>query len=494
MDSLSTRLNTALRLLIAGQEFSEIPDVAFYSDIEDQWKNGYRDTLRSSILDQEYGPRHTEIVDYPKNSISVRPLARFSARDRLIYDALVFDIAAEVDEHRHSSVYSYRWNHRASEPIFWSYSWKLMRRNSLRVLSRNRRLHMASLDVSSFYEHIDVDYLSEDLNLMVPNELAVRRVSTFLDKFQNVNHAWGLPQGSDASGILANVYLASTDQYLARNRVPFFRYSDDISVFDDDWNSLRDILIGVNKIFRARKLSMAAHKTTIVDHDTACNRLKNAREASIDHGVFVGDPEVDADIHSYFDEVSKWGDVDTRRLRFALNKLRRRHDDYAVSWCLNNLRYIAHVGKEVFAYLAVCEHRLPEIQRKLTSFMNSQGSNSYPYIEQRVLRYVIRMNVNSEQMKEAAWGILHDRNREEFPREFAARYLGRCASVAESQLLRHEFEREPSEAMRRALLISLYESSYLSVRYRRDVENSFPYLRWLCAYLEKNPKIPTSRG
>ncbi|MFI2378987.1 reverse transcriptase domain-containing protein [Streptomyces sp. NPDC018964] len=493
MEDLSARLDTALKALVDDQEFSEIPDVALYADVQDQWHKGYREALERSILEGDYGPRHTEIVDYPKNAISVRPLARFSARDRLIYDSLVFDLAEEVDRHRHQSVYSYRWNHKTGALIFWSYSWKLMRRNALRTLKRNHRFHMATLDVSSFYEHIDVELLSEDLGIMVSNELAVSRVSVFLRKFQNINHAWGLPQGSDASGILANAYLASVDQFLSRNRIPFFRYSDDISVFDESWNSLRDVLVDVNKIFRARKLSMAGHKTGIVDYDTAYDRLKNARESSIDHAVFVGDPEVVHEIRDYFDEICEEPEIDIRRLKYALNKLRRQGDDYAVSWCLNNLRYIAHVSKEIFAYFAVCGHRLPEIRRKLTDFMHSSASPSYPYIEQRILRYFIRMNEESEYMKEAAWNILYDRNREEFPREFAARYLGRCASVAESQLLRHEFEREPSEAMRRALLLALYESAYLSERYRRDVHHSFPGLKWLCAYLEQNPKVPTSR-
>ncbi|MFD9104106.1 hypothetical protein ACFVZN_23845 [Streptomyces virginiae] len=119
MENLKLRLDTALRLLISARDFSDIPDVAAYADIADQWASGYRDSLEISILDGDYGPRHTEIVDYPKSSLAVRPLARFSARDRLVYDALTFDLAAEIDQHRHTSVYSYRWSHTMHEPMFW---------------------------------------------------------------------------------------------------------------------------------------------------------------------------------------------------------------------------------------------------------------------------------------------------------------------------------------------------------------------------------------
>ncbi|WP_318202546.1 hypothetical protein [Streptomyces sp. SCL15-4] len=149
MDDIAEQLTTALRLLISGQEFSEIPDVAVYADVADQWNKGYCDELAAVIRDGNIGPSHTEIVDYPKNDIAVRPLARFSARDRLVYDALIFGIAAEVDKARHSSVYSYRWNHRAEIPISWKTSWTMMRRRAKVHMIGNRKLKMASLDAAT---------------------------------------------------------------------------------------------------------------------------------------------------------------------------------------------------------------------------------------------------------------------------------------------------------------------------------------------------------
>jgi hypothetical protein len=87
---------------------------------------------------------------------------------------------------------------------------------------------------------------------------------------------------------------------------------------------------------------------------------------------------------------------------------------------------------------------------------------------------------------------MEDKNREEFPREFAIRYLGGVVSASEAQLLRHKFEGEASLSMRRAYLIALYEAGRLSSRYLDDVQNSLPGLRWTCSYLGEFPKIPTS--
>lgn len=489
---LEAALTTAKNLLIGNPEYSEIPDVAGYADIQDQWDKGYRATLEAAILDGDCIPRHTEIVDYPKNAITFRPLARFSARDRLIYDALIFSVAASVDRQIRKPVYSYRWSHKEGRPIFWFRPWRNMQRAARQQLEIDKSMRMATLDVSSFYEHVDVEILADDLGCLSRKAQRSKNLSRFLISFQRINHAWGLPQGSDASGILANLYLAPVDEYLFKNGFRYLRYSDDIMIFRRDWTELRDVLSEINRILRARRLSMSAHKTGIWEPEEAFERIHDVRKASLSAACDIGIPGAYIEVRQYFDEITK-GDVsDTRSLRFVINRLAKLEDDYAVSWCLDNLPFIAHVAKEVFSYLRVFEGRVDEIRRKLVNFMRSGASESYPYLEQRILRYFLAMGLRDHQLKESAWLILEDRNREDFPREFASRYIGRAASVSEAQLLRHKFEEEPSVTMRRALLMSLYESKNLSRRYLRDVEEYLPQLKWVCRFLRSEPRIPVS--
>ncbi|MEU7239024.1 RNA-directed DNA polymerase [Streptomyces sparsogenes] len=489
---LTRELTTAKDLLISNQDYSEIPDVAAYADIEHQWERGYRKTLEAAISDGDCTPTHTEIVDYPKNAITFRPLARFSARDRLMYDALIFSVAGSIDRHVRKSVYSYRWDHRKRRPIFWFQPWRRMQATARRSLQADRSLRMATLDVSSFYEHIDVDILADDLACLSRSSDASKNLNRFLVSFQRINHAWGLPQGSDASGILANLYLCPVDEYLAKNEIRYLRYSDDIMIFRQDWTELRDFLGEINRILRARRLSISTQKTGIWEPEEALHRIHDVRKASLSAACDMGIPGTHVEVRQYFDEIVKEESSDTRSLRFVINRLGKLEDDYAVSWCLGNLPFIAHVAKEVFSYLSLFRGRVNEVQKRLVDFMRSGGSESYPYLEQRILRYFLVMNLRDYRMKETAWGILEDRNREDFPREFASRYLGRSASVAEAQLLRHKFEEEPSVTMRRALLMALYESSNLSSRYLNDVEEYLPQLKWVCKFLRSGPRIPVS--
>ncbi|WP_162002552.1 RNA-directed DNA polymerase [Streptomyces sp. CB01881] len=489
-------MDLAKRLLVPGragdQDYSAIPDVAGYADIQDQWLAGYRKTLLSSIRDGDCTPTYTEIIDYPKDSINFRPLARFSARDRIIYDALIYLVTPDIDRHLDRRVFSYRWDHQRREPHFWSKLWRQMQRVSRRHLEADPWPRMATLDAASFYEHVDIDILSDDLSCISKNRYDTQRLTRFLTAFQRINHAWGLPQGSDASAILANLYLTPVDEFLRKSGIPFARYSDDIRIFHPDWTELRDILGEINRILRSRRLSMSAQKTAILEQQDALTRIHDPRLASLSASCDIGIPGAQEEVRMYFDKAIKEEQLSQTAIRFALNRLVKLRDDHAVSWCLENLHYLPHISKELFRYLGACKSRAVEIKHELSLFMTSGASSSYPYLEQRILRYFLSAEERSPQLKDAAWMILEDRNREDFPREFAVRYLGRDASIGESQLLRHRFEDEPSIAMRRALLMALYESGNLSERYLNEVEEYLPPLKWVCRYLRTQPKIPIS--
>ncbi|MEE1837449.1 RNA-directed DNA polymerase [Streptomyces sp. SP17KL33] len=461
-----------------------------YEDVHHQWDRGYREMLEEAILAGDCGPTQAEIVDYPKSDISVRPIARFSARDRIIYDALVFGIAGDVDRQIHRSVHSYRWHHSEGVPIFWFGPWKRMRRLALKTLRADSNLRMASVDVSAFYEHIDVDILADDLACMTGSAEITLSLQGFLKRFQNVNHAWGLPQGPDSSGILANLYLSPIDGFLDRNKLRFLRYSDDMMIFHRDWTVLRDVVVEVNSLLRSRRLAISSHKTRIRDPEGAIRHVHDVRRASLQHSVDIGLPEANHSVRKYFDEITKSSVIDGGSVRFTINRLAKLRDDYAVGWCLDNLVFLLHSVKEVFSYLGAAKSRSLEIQRHLVRFMESSESSSYPFIEQRILRYFLSLHIKSERMKEAAWKILEDRNREDFSREFASRYIGKYASVVDAQLLRHRFEEEPAITMRRALLCAMYESGNLSSRYISEVEASFPQLEWVCAFLRSDPLVP----
>ncbi|KQX16818.1 hypothetical protein ASC82_00750 [Streptomyces sp. Root431] len=192
----------------------------------------------------------------------------------------------------------------------------------------------------------------------------------------------------------------------------------------------------------------------------------------------------------YFSSITATASPDMRDLKFALNRLRQTRDDYAVQWCLENLKYVANLAREIFNYFESMPGWSSRITKSLSDFMENSESRSYPYLEQRILKYFIKSGIRDEVMLQRAWHILQDRNRVRFPREFAARYIGNHARLAESQLLLHMFEGEPDSDMRRALLVALYDANYCSPRLLNRVTGAFPDLKWICGYLINSPQLP----
>ncbi|MFD8375264.1 RNA-directed DNA polymerase [Streptomyces sp. NPDC059688] len=487
--TLKRELNVAKRLLLRSQAASEIPDIIAHADLDHQWYE-IRDVIDKEVQDEKCGPLNTEILEYPKGAIDVRPLSRFSVRDHLVYDALVYRLASAIDANISRNVYSYRWNSKTSQMGFPISAWLRMRMRSIKLIKRDPSLRFASTDVSSFYEHVDIATLTDDLYAVTPDGWTLKRLNKFLANFQDINHAWGLPQGSDASGILANLYLAPVDEYLRKSNLRFVRYSDDMMIFHSDWNTLRDALAGVNRILRSRRLSAAGSKTRIWEPKQAREFLDDTYKTALAYSIDIASPGSKEELRHYFQEIIAQEPLDMRDLKFALNRFRQIRDDYALQWCLENLRFVANLAREIFNYFESLRGWSQRISKSLCEFMEQGESRSYPYLEQRILRYFIKTGIRDDVMLERAWDILQDRNRVKFPREFAARYIGNHARLSESQLLLHGFEEEPDGDMRRALLVALYDANYCSPRLLRKVQGAFPELRWICAYLLGSPQLP----
>ncbi|MEU1707539.1 RNA-directed DNA polymerase [Streptomyces sp. NPDC005706] len=481
--NLTDRLSKAKDLLIGDEPFAELPDVIGYQDIVHQWDRGYRARLEALIRSGDTGPVGAQIHDFPKNETAVRPLAHFDPRDRIIYEAMVYRLAPRIDRHLHPYVYGYKWWHRLARPVPWSACWRRMKESTRSTLRRNPALRIAHTDVSAFYEHIDIGSLVESLYDLDGDESPGEDLAAVTD-------ARGLPQGPDASGILANLVLMPIDAFLAREKFPFARYSDDIRIFHRDRTALRDVLIEITRLLRGMGLTIAGAKTRILDPEEGLAEELDTRYSSLKHAVKNGVPGSRDKVREEFESLDKEGTFSGTKTRFVLNRMSELGDDYAVSWCLESLERTPHAVTEVFRYLAITgRSREREITSHLARFIDQGVSASFPFTEQRILRYFLSTQDSPAKTKEAAWMVLEDRNRQDHSREVAARYAGKHASLAESRILRNRFEREQIPAVRRALLVGLYESGHLTSDYLSKVKDAYAHLRWTCTFLATEPDI-----
>ncbi|GLY51891.1 RNA-directed DNA polymerase [Lentzea sp. NBRC 102530] len=441
------------------------------------------------IHDDNVRPTGVQIVDYPKDVINVRPLARFTIDDHLIYSTLVFQIARSIDNTIGRAVHSYRWlwnDNGFRAPVR---SWIRMQRRCRSLLKKDGTLKLAKTDISSFYEGVDLDTLVDDIDYLDIGNYNPGRLRGFLDGFQEAHHAWGLPQGLDASGLLANLYLTPVDEYLRRRKLQYFRYSDDIDIFSRDWEELREAISDINKILRAKRLSMSAAKTRIYEPDEALRKFDDTEKEALQYNIDIGSTSSPDEVKAFFIKASEADPLSARDIRWSLRRLGQFGVDYAIGWAFDNLVRSPHLARTIFDYLHYFPSETGKISRHLSK-LAKDTSWLNPHLKKEIFRYFLTAQIDDRAIRELAWLALDDQNTETFVREFATRYIGRTSKFGDGPRIKHAYESESNLYMRRALLIAMYESRYCPTRMLSGLTKESTLLRWTASYLLQEPKVP----
>ncbi len=121
-------------------------------------------------------------------------------------------------------------------------------RDAMKRLLAHRRIGQGwclKVDVSNYFNSIDVEILLDKLSFVREDEPALyelfRRIllnRTVLYRGQLIEEAHGAMAGIPVAPFFANIYLGDTDAFFEKEKVPYFRYSDDILLFADSREEL----------------------------------------------------------------------------------------------------------------------------------------------------------------------------------------------------------------------------------------------------------------
>ncbi|WP_327073372.1 RNA-directed DNA polymerase [Kitasatospora purpeofusca] len=479
-------LDLAHRRLVSGEIRREIPDIINLADINRMWFM-IRPALLEFLQGPYPGPERIELVEHPKNQISVRPIARFGLRDRLIWDALGLEISSIVDGIIPGNIYSHRGNKPSSHSV---HHWLRMREKARRILRNDDRVIMARTDVAAFYENVDHEIMAMDLlSAGVPQHTA-NTVHFFLERYQQQSRAWGLPQGSSTSGVLANIYLLPVDELIRQSGTVHVRYSDDMYLFDTGQDRLRATLLHANQAMRSRRLSMSGPKTEILDREESEKYLDDSLKDTISYMLGLGKPWARKMLRILFKEAILSKPPNERDIKFALPRFRKKRDEEALAWALEHLKDLHHLSDHLMRYCEAFRLKRKDLCTAIEDLLETVDLSSYPYLERNILQACLRGQISSPIIKEHAWRVLRDQNRTNLPREFAARYIGLHGSAADGPLLRLQYECEHQDSVHRAILVSLYEADYLPRGLLANLSKSRLDIRWTAEYLLRSPQIP----
>ncbi len=123
--------------------------------------------------------------------------------------------------------------------------WEAIRR--IRSTKDLEQKYCLKVDISNYFNSIDVDILLEKLNFIRDTDVSLYELFKKILKENRVTESTkllfekhGAMAGTPTSPFFANVYLRDVDYYFNELGVLYFRYSDDILIFADSLEQLKD--------------------------------------------------------------------------------------------------------------------------------------------------------------------------------------------------------------------------------------------------------------
>jgi hypothetical protein len=251
-------------------------------DLRDEWFPDpilYKDVLNANLLqcyfeknpDALFGSR-AEQFNLPKSGFTIRCSLYTSIHDRIICQAIVDDLIEICDPQFSECVYGQRL--KTGKNVFMFEhgveAWKnFVMDISAEIFGSNNVLLVA--DIQSYFEFISFSTLSRSLDDMGASggRLGRNGVKVLLSLLRqwSPHSSLGIPQNTDPSSFLGNVYLHAVDQKMISMGYNYFRYMDDIRIICKDKYHARRALRDLSVELRRRKLSLNAEKTKILYQD-----------------------------------------------------------------------------------------------------------------------------------------------------------------------------------------------------------------------------------
>jgi len=240
---------------IDGMETEELRD----------WLGKNINTLRNSLLNEQYKVEPVRKAEIPKPDGGKRMLGIPTVKDRLIQQAIQQELSLYYDPLFSENSYGFRPGRSAHQAIL---------RASEYI--KEGKEWVVDIDLEKFFDRINHDRLMQRLSKGIGDKRLLRLIRAYLkaglmDDGLIEQRIAGTPQGGPLSPLLSNIVLDELDKELERRGHSFCRYADDCNIYVRSRKAGERVMSSmVNFIERKLKLKVN-HEKSGVRH---CSEVK----------------------------------------------------------------------------------------------------------------------------------------------------------------------------------------------------------------------------
>jgi len=263
-----------------GKDIKDFFGIEIYSTNLD--KNLIR--LSEAIIKGEFKPQRPFKYYEPKASKTHRTKSVLSIEDSLVYQAIADNVAANNYKRlaeNNSFVFGSVLHPEVekgldllSEPdadfYFFEYYIPLYNKfiNSVNTEIGNTNIRFKlETDITGFFDCIPHSKLLITLNKFGVEPEILDLLNDCLNIYsgtkESVTPGVGIPQGPAASFFYANVFLTDLDYEISQSGYTYYRYMDDIRIYEESEEQLTEALVLIDNFLKGRALSLNTKKTSI---------------------------------------------------------------------------------------------------------------------------------------------------------------------------------------------------------------------------------------
>lgn len=248
------------------------PDAFEFLAISDNWNDVKRSIQSLDILKWAVRPSRRCLV--PKHRFGFRISTQLDPLDFLVFTALIWEAGAKLEAQRipvtENIVHSYRFAPEADGRMFSDkYTYRSFQQASHDYCEELNPTHIVIADIADFFPRLYTHRIDNALDSALGvGHMHSKALKDLIAHWAGA-YSYGIPVGSAASRLIAEVTISDIDQLLLSEGTKYVRYSDDFRIFcSSEAEAYKYLTLIARSLFENHGLTLQQNKTKIVSIDT----------------------------------------------------------------------------------------------------------------------------------------------------------------------------------------------------------------------------------